>query len=195
MLIGVLMMPLLATLRIGSMSAEFCLLYLAIASIVAGGNTERAPARSRALWLRRDGSRSALFSAVERSAWRHNGFVMLALLALILGIGSYITMPAGQMLTGIALIVVGTTLSTYLGLSLTRGVRLGESLLAISVMAALMIIAVMAANGGVHPWIVGASLAALATVAITLRGVARRRWKHIDWSQCRGDTQRAVRAS
>lgn len=193
-LIGVLLLPLLATLGAGGASTEFWLLYLAIAGIIAGGNSERAPARSRALWLRSDGSRAALFSAIERSAWRHNGLVMVALVLVLLGFGSFAGMPAMQMITGILLILVGTTLSTYLGLSLTRGVRVGESLLAIAVMMGLMIVAVMAANGRVDQRLVGGSLAVLAALAITLRWVARSRWARIDWSRCRGDLQRALRA-
>jgi hypothetical protein len=192
-LVGVLMLPLAATLRTGPASAEFWLLYLAIAAIVAGGNAERAPARSRALWLRSEGSRAALFAAVERSTWRHNGFVMVALLLLLFALGSFTRMPAAQMATAIPLILIGTTLSTYLGLSLTRGVRLGDALLGVSAMMGMMIIAVMAANGSVRGWIVGGSLAAAATLAIALRSVARHRWAHIDWSLCRGDTERALR--
>jgi hypothetical protein len=98
------------------------------------------------------------------------------------------------LITGVALILAGTTLSTYLGLSLTRGVRVGESLIAITVMMGMMIIAVMAASGSVDQRIVGASLAVLAALAFTLRGVARNRWARIDWSQCRSDAQQALRA-
>jgi hypothetical protein len=192
-LIGVLLLPLLATLRMGA-GPEFWLFYLSIASVVAGGNAERAPSRSRALWLRSDGSRSALFAAVERSAWRHNGMVMTTLVLVLLGIGSFTTMPATQLITGVALILAGTTLSTYLGLSLTRGVRVGEAMVAITVMMGMMIIAVMAASGSVDQRIVGASLAVLAALAFTLRGVARNRWARIDWSQCRSDAQQALRA-
>lgn len=193
-LIGTLLLPMLVMLRTGGGGAVFWLFYLTIASIVAGGNTERAPARSRALWLRSDGSRATLFSAVEKSAWRHNGFVMIALLLILLGVGSYTSMPGAQLMTGTLLIPIGTTLSTYLGLSLTRGVRIGESLLAITVMMALMIIAVMAGNGAVDQWIVVGSLALLAALGITLRVVARNRWARIDWSQCRGNSPRALRA-
>ncbi len=192
-LIAVLLLPLVLTIRMGVGSPGMWLLYLAIASVVAGGNAEKAPARSRALWLRSEGSRGALFDAVERSAWRHNGFVLLALVLFLLGIGAFAGMSPAQMVAGVSLVVLGTVLSTYLGLMLTRGVRVPESVLGIIVMMSLAVVAVMTANDGIRYWIVAAALAALAALAGILRSLARSRWARIDWSSCRRDAQPNMR--
>jgi hypothetical protein len=193
-LIGsLLLLPMAATLLMGVGGPAFWLLYLSVASIIAGGGTERAPGRSRALWLRGDWSRTALFDAVEKSAWRHNGLVMFALLLLLLGLGSYTDMPAVQLASGVPLIVLGTTLSTYLGLALTRGVRVPEAFAGVLVMLAMMIIAFIAIDDGLPRWVVAASLSVLAAAALLLRSVARRRWSRIDWSQCRRESP-ALRA-
>ncbi len=192
-LIAVLLLPMAFVLRTGWGAPVMWLLYLAIASVVAGGNAEKAPARSRALWLRSEGSRDTLFAAVERSAWRHNGLVLLALILFLLGMGAYAGMPPSRMIAGTSLVVLGTVLSTYLGLMLTRGVRVPESLLAIVVMVALSVVAVMTARDDIRFWIVAAALAAMAALAVILRSFARNRWARIDWSLCRRDAQPAPR--
>jgi hypothetical protein len=192
-LIVVLLLPLAFALRTGWWAPVTWLLYLAIASVVAGGNAEKAPARSRALWLRSEGPRDTLFAVVEQSAWRHNGLVLLALILFLLAMGAYAGMPPSRMLAGMSLVVLGTVLSTYLGLMLTRGVRVPESLLAIVVMLALLVVAVVTARDDISFWIVAAALAAMAALAVMLRSFARNRWARIDWSLCRRDAQAAPR--
>ncbi|HEX6638432.1 MAG TPA: hypothetical protein VF033_12315, partial [Steroidobacteraceae bacterium] len=191
-LIAVLSLPLAVTFRTSEGSSLFWVFYLTIASIVAGGNAERAPGRSRTLWLRSDYSRSTLFGVVERSSWRHNGVVMISLLLFLLAASSYSKMPAAQLIAGILLIVFGTTLTTYLGLCLTRGIRVLDTFVGVFVSAALMVGAVLVANGR-GGWIVAALLATLVVLSLTLRSIARRRWARIDWTECRGETMRPQR--
>jgi hypothetical protein len=193
LLAAVLLLPLAIASFAGVGTPAMWLFYLAIASIVAGGNAERAPGRSRALWLRGGWSRGELFDAVERSAWRHNGLVLLALVLFALGISAHAGMTPSQMAAGIPLILIGTALSTYLGLMLTRGVRALESSLAVAVVMALAAIAAMATDDEVSHGMVAAALVALAAFAVVLRGFARRRWTRIDWSLCRGDAPGHVR--
>jgi hypothetical protein len=85
------------------------------------------------------------------------------------------------------LLILGTVLSTYLGLMLTRGLRLAESILAVAVMLALMAVAILAArNSDNLATVVGLEFL-LALAAVVLRFVARARWARIDWMQCRAD--------
>ncbi len=193
LLAAVLLLPLAIAYYAGVGAPAMWLFYLAIASIVAGGNAERAPGRSCALWLRGGWSRGELFDAVERSAWRHNGLVLLALVLFALCIGAYAGMTPSQMAAGIPLIVIGTALSTYLGLMLTRGVRVLESTLGVAVVMALAVIAAMATNDEVSHAMVASALVSLAALSVVLRGLARRRWTRIDWSVCRGDVPRHAR--
>jgi hypothetical protein len=197
-LVVMLLLPLLFTLRNDTRSAAFWLLYFSIAGVVVGGSTERILARSRTLWLRTDWSRAALFDHIERSVWRHNGIVVVALLLLQLGVAAFTRMPAMQLFAAIALLCLGTSLGTYLGLSLTRGIRLVESIAGIIVMAALMVVAAMAANPEVDRavlrTVVIAALVAMAVLVLVLRTIARGRWARIDWSQCRREPAAVARA-
>ncbi|MEJ0005825.1 MAG: hypothetical protein WDM77_05420 [Steroidobacteraceae bacterium] len=181
------LVPVLLAARIGFYSASVWLFYLTIFSTVAGAIAGQAAERSRALWLRGDWSTVALFSQVERSFRRHNNFVLGILLILMVAIGSYANLPVMLLLTGVPLLILGTILSTYLGLMITQGLRWSESLLAVGVMLALMAVAVLAARNSDDLWIVAVLESALAVMALTLRYVARNRWAHIDWMKCRSD--------
>lgn len=169
------------------------LFYFTIASTVAGATAGQAPARSRALWLRGEWSRAQLFTIVERSCWRHNGFMAGALLVALLGIGTLTKMPWALLAYGVPLLVLGTVLSTYLGLLLTRGISWIECALAAAAMLTLMTVSlVLGAEDLDHPAVL-TLLGALAASAVGLRQWARRRWGDIDWSQCRG--RRVARAA
>jgi hypothetical protein len=181
------LLPVLLAARIGFYSAAVWLFYLTIFSTVASAIAGQAAERSRSLWLRGDWSTVQLFSRVERSFWRHNNYVLGILLILMVAIGSYANLPVMLLATGLPLLILGTILSTYLGLMITRGLRWSESLLAIGVMLALMAVAVLAARNSNDLLIVIILEAALALVALILRFVARARWARIDWMQCRTD--------
>jgi hypothetical protein len=181
------LLPVILAARIGFYSAAVWLYYLTLFSTVAGAIAGQAAERSRTLWLRGDWSTVQLFSQVERSFWRHNSYVLGILLILMVAIGRYANLPLILLVTGLPLLILGTVLSTYLGLMLTRGLRLAESLLAIGVMLALMAVAVLAARQSDDLKIAIILEFALALVALLLRHLARGRWARIDWMQCRAD--------
>jgi hypothetical protein len=178
-------LPIVLAMRIGYYSAAVWLYYLTIFSTVAGAIAGQAAERSRAVWLRAGWSRAGLFGAVERSFWRHNGYVLGLLLILMLTIGSYAGLPASVLLIGMPLLVLGTVLSTYLGLMVTRGLRWLEGTLAVAVMLALMAVAVLAARGHGEELVIVALEIVLAGTALALRFTARERWQHLDWALCR----------
>jgi hypothetical protein len=137
------------------------------------------------LWLRARWSRAEIFAQVERSFWRHNAYVLLALLVLLAVIGVTSRLPLRLLGVGLPLLALGTTLSTYLGLLITRGLRWFEIALGLGVMLALMVIAVAAVSGTVSLlWLVAFELL-LAALAAVLRLMARNRWAQIDWAESR----------
>jgi hypothetical protein len=181
------LLPVLLAARIGYYSAAVWLFYLTIFSTVAGAIAGQAAERSRVLWLRGDWSTIQLFAKVEQSFWRHNCWVLAILLILMVAIGSHAHLPVMLLATGLPLLILGTVLSTYLGLMITHGLRLAESALAVVVMLALMAVAVLAARNANDLVTVSMLEFALALAALALRFAARSRWAHIDWMQCRPD--------
>ena len=182
--------PIVFTSTIGFYSAAVWLFYLTIFSTVAGGIAGQAAERSRALWLRGDWSRDRLFLQVERSFWRHNSYVLGVLILLMVAIGSYNALPVSLLAAGLPLLALGTILSTYLGLMVTRGLRALEAMLAIVVMLALMAVAVLAARSEGQPGdlvTVVVLEVLLAVLAVFFRGIAKKRWMAIDWMLCRPD--------
>jgi len=194
-LIAAQVVPIVFASTIGFYSAAVWLFYLTIFSTIAGAIACQAAERSRVLWLRGNWTRGELFSQVERSFWRHNSFVMGALIALMVGIGSYAALPVSLLAIGLPLLMLSTVLSTYLGFMVTRGLRFAEGALAVTVMLALMAVAVIAARAAGDPQdiliVVGIEVA-MAIAAIVLRSAARTRWEKIDWMLCRPD--RALRS-
>lgn len=194
-LMAALALPVLISMRIAEDMSAVWLYILTIFSTVAGAIAGEAAARSRALWLRGDWSREALFTQVEQSFWRHNGFLLGALMLMMVAIGSHAGFSVRLMVAGLPLLALATALSTYLGLMITRGLRWMESLLAVAVMLTLMAVAVMVAHGSaaIAPVIVFEVL--LAVLAVVLRTVARQRWMEIDWMMCRTDRGLAARGA
>lgn len=189
-----LLIPLIVLARSDDVHASTWLFYLTIASTLSGAMAGQAPERSRSLWLRGDWSRPALFEAVEKSTWRHSGRVLLVLFAALLAIGIHQKIPLTTIAVGAPLLILGTVLSTYLGLTLTRGVRWPEATLGVAVMVTSMMIALLMGDPEAHmPWVVGLFVA-MSALAPFLRRVARNRWAHIDWSECRREVQPALRA-
>ncbi len=198
LLIGAQVVPIVFASTIGFYSAAVWLFYLTIFSTVAGGIACQAAEKSRVLWLRGNWSRAELFSQVERSFWRHNSFVLGALILLMVGIGTYAALPVSLLAIGLPLLVLSTILSTYLGLMVTRGLRLAEGALAVVVMLALMAVAVIAARSDGEArdlFIVIGIEVVLAIGAIVLRSAARARWEKIDWMLCRPERAWRARAA
>jgi hypothetical protein len=88
-------------------------------------------------------------------------------------------------MAGLPLLVLGTLLSTYLGLMITRGLRWLEIVSGVGVMLSLMALAVLVGRERVDLAAVIAFEIALVVLAIVARFVARRRWTQIDWMMCR----------
>jgi hypothetical protein len=179
------LIPIAVASRVGIDLPSVWLYFLTIFSAVNGAIAGQAAERSRVLWLRSGWSRAELFAAVEKSFLRHN-LIVLALLLLVMGL---IGVRAGFSLTlmamGLPLVALGTVASTYLGLSLTRGLRWFEGSLGVTLMLTLMAVSQML---GAHPVPLTAVIAVeilLAVASVVLRTVARRRWAAIDWTQCR----------
>lgn len=185
LLVGALALPLIIATKAGMETPVFWLLFLTIFSTVTGATAGQAAARSRALWLRRSGSRAELFAEVERSFWRHNAIVGVILLALMVGIGSYMRLAGDLLAGGLPLLALGTALSTYLGLMLTRGLRWMEISLGAAVMLTLMTVSLLLGQKLINLALVFSIEALLLGLVFALRVVARRRWSNIDWNECR----------
>lgn len=195
LLIVVTALPVILVTKFVDEIPSVWLFFLTLFSTVAGAIAGDAAARSRALWLRGDWMREALFFRVEQSFWRHNGYVLGCLLLLMVGIGSYVGLPTTMLAAGLPLLVLGTLLSTYLGLMITRGVNGPEIVLGVGVMLALMAVAVLIAAESVNLGIVAVIEVSLAVAAVLLRHVALRRWMEIDWIRCRPDRVLSTRAA
>jgi hypothetical protein len=198
LLVGAQVVPIAFVTTIRFYSPAVWLFYLTIFSTVAGAIACQAAERSRVLWLRGGWSRTDLFVLVEHSFWRHGGFVLGSLIALMVGIGSYAALPLSLLAAGVPLLLISTVLSTYLGLMVTRGLRFAEASLAVIVMLALMAVAVIATRSGDSSRdiaIVVVLEALLAVAALALRAAAKARWAAIDWMLCRPDRTLCARTA
>lgn len=177
--------PIALAAWVGVRLPSIWLYFLATFSTVSGAIAGQAAERSRPLWLRSGLSRRELFGAVEKSVLRYNSIVLALLLVLLTAIAVNAGLPFDLMAVGLPLMTIGTLASTYLGLSLTRGLRWAESTLAVVVMLSIMSVPLMMeAPGKYRPVIIGVE-AGLALLTFILRNVAARRWAAIDWTQCR----------
>ncbi len=169
------------------------LFFLTILSILSGAVASVAATRSRGLWLRAHWTRAELFRRVEDAFWRHNSYSLGVLLVMLVAVGTYFYLPTGTLAFGMGLLMLGTALSTYLGLMITARIGWIDATLAVATMLALMIVAVYTSAPGTPTAKVVALEAALAAAALVFRGVAQRRWQNLDWMLCRADAR--VRAS
>ena len=90
--------------------------------MVSGGMTAVAATRARSLWLRAHWTRAELFGRAERAFWGHNCFVLGVLLVTLVAVGSWLELPTKMLAFGLVLLMLGTTLSTYLGLIVTASI-------------------------------------------------------------------------
>jgi hypothetical protein len=169
------------------------LFFLTILSILSGAIASVAAMRSRALWLRAHWTRAELFRRVEDAFWRHNSYPLGVLLVMLVGVGTYFYLPTGILAFGMALLMLGMALSTYLGLMITTRIGWLDAALAIATMLALMLVAVYVSAPSTPTAKIVAFEALLAATALIFRDVARRRWTSLDWMLCRADS--SVRAS
>jgi hypothetical protein len=174
--------------------ASVWLFYLTLFSAISGASTSYAASRSRGLWLRCGWSREELFHRVESAYWRHNSQSLAILLLLLVAFGSYLEFSTQLIALGIPLLALGTIVSTYLGLMMTRGLGWAEAGLGAATMALLMAAAVTAADETESLVTTIGLQALLAIAAVVYRAIAKARWTNIDWMLCRSD-ERTARAS
>lgn len=185
MFIAAQAVPIIIAMRFGTHGNSVWLYFLTIFGAVAGAVAGQAAQRSRVLWLRTNWSRDELFRHVERSFWRHNGFVLGAIVLLTLAIGGYTGISPSVFAAGLPLLVLGTVLSTYLGLMVTRGLRWIEGGVGVFVMLTLMSLAIYVVEAKGSLSVVFIAEALMAMLIFVLRKAARRRWARIDWMECR----------
>jgi hypothetical protein len=174
-------------------SASPWLFFLTILSILAGAIASVAATRSRGLWLRTHWTRAELFRRVEDAFWRHNSYSLGVLLVMLVAVGTYFYLPTGTLAFGMGLLMLGTALSTYLGLMITARIGWIDAALAVATMLALMLVALYIAAPSTPVVKIVALEAALAVTALVFRRVAQHRWRNLDWMLCRADA--TVRAS
>jgi len=164
------------------------LLLITILSVVSGGMTAVAASRARALWLRAHWTRAELFARVERAFWGHNSFVLGVLLVMVVAVGSWLELPTKMLAFGLGLLMLGTTLSTYLGLLVTASIGWMECVLAAGTMIALMMASTYIGSPSVPATTIVALQGGLALAALALRQFAAWRWANLDWMLCRADS-------
>ena len=167
--------------------------FLTIISVTSGAVATLAATRSRALWLRARWTRAELFRHVEDSFWRYNCYTLGVLLALLVAIGDYLAIPTRVLGFGMALLALGSALSTYLGLIVTARINLADSVLAVVAILALMAAALYVCAPLTPTTTIVALEAGLAVLTLIVRELARHRWSRLDWMLCRAEP--GVRAS
>jgi hypothetical protein len=164
------------------------LFFMTILSIVSGGMTAFAATRARALWLRAHWTRAELFAHVERTFWSHNCFVLGVLVVMLVAVGSWLELPTKMLAFGLGLLVLGTALSTYLGLLVTASIGWKECVLAAATMIALMMASTYTASPTMPATTIIALQGGLAAAAVAFRQSAAWRWAKLDWMLCRADS-------
>jgi hypothetical protein len=161
--------------------------YLLILTLLSAATASFGAARSRVLWLRADWTRAELFARVEAAFWRRNGYVLGVLLITMVAVGAYFGLPNRALAFGLALLVLGTTVSTYLGLLITRPISWRISALAVSSVVLLLTTSFYATYPNTSAATIIELEVALGVLAAALRGLAQRRWLELDWMACRAD--------
>ena len=112
---------------------------------------------------------------------------------MLVGVGTYFYVPTGTLAFGMGLLMLGSALSTYLGLMITTRIGWVDAALAVATMLALMLVAVYTSAPSTPPAQIVVLEALLVGGVLIFRHVARRRWTNLDWMLCRADAR--VRAS
>jgi hypothetical protein len=157
--------------------------FLILFSAISGAFTSQAAERSRRLWLRFDWTRDEIERKVELAYWRYNAWSLLVLVLIFLGMAVWHDLGFDVVATSVALLALGTISCTYLGLTITRGLRWLESALCIATLVPLTIAALSIARGRLDVAI-GLELL-LVALAVAYRLLARSRWNRLDWMLCR----------
>jgi hypothetical protein len=164
--------------------APIWIVFLVTFSAVAGAMTSQAAALSRRFWLRYDWTRDDVRRHVERAYWRFNAWSIAVLLLIYAGLASYAGyFDREAIVLSLVLIVIGGIACTYLGLIITRGLGWFESALGVLTMTALVLAAFAIVREEYAAAVKLETVIVALGVAYAL--IARRRWKGIDWMQCR----------
>jgi hypothetical protein len=161
------------------------LYFMTILSVLAGGTASLAATRSRSLWLRAHWTRAELFRRVEDAFWRYNSYTIGVLLITVAVIGDRFVLPTKLLAFGLGLVMLGTTISTYLGLMITATITWTQAALAVAGIGGLLMTAAYAADPTTSVAKLVAFEAALGVAALAFREIARRRWRDLDWMRCR----------
>jgi hypothetical protein len=160
------------------------LFFLTLFTAISGAMTSTAAARSRVLWLRLSWTREEMFARVEAAYWRYNAYSLGVLLMLFIGFGAYREVSTPVLALGLPLLVLGTVVSMYLGLMMTRGLRWLEIILGIGTMGLLIWTSVVVTADSRMTLAIELELA-LAALALVYRTCAQARWHALDWLVCR----------
>lgn len=155
--------------------------YLTLLTMLSSGTATFGPARSRALWLRAHWTREQLFARVEAAYWKRNSYVLGVLLVTMVLLGTYFGLPTRPLAFGLVLLVLTATVSTYLGLMITRSIGWAVTTIALGGILLMLATALYAADAGTAAIKIVALEAALAALALALRSFAKRRWLGLDW--------------
>jgi hypothetical protein len=109
------------------------------------------------------------------------------LLVTMVAVGVHFELPNRALAFGLALLVLGTTISTYLGLLITRTISWRISALAVASVVLLLTTSLLATYPNISATTIVELEVALGALAAALRGVAQRRWLELDWMTCRAD--------
>jgi hypothetical protein len=163
------------------------LFFLTLFAAISGAITSTAAARSRVLWLKLGWTRAQLFRRVEAAYWRYNAYSLGVWLVLFAAFGAYRELSTPVLALGLPLLVLGSVVSVYLGLMMTRGLRWLEIALGICTMSLLIWTAAAAATADTDARVALAIELeiVLATLTFAFRAWAKARWLNLDWLVCR----------
>jgi hypothetical protein len=161
------------------------LFFLTLFMAIGGAITSTAAARSRVLWLKLGWTREEMFRRVEAAYWRYNAYPLGVMLLLFVAFGAYRELSTPVLSLGLALLVLGSLVSLYLGLMMTRGLRWLEIVLGIGTMGLLIFAAIAVVQADERMTRAIELQVALALLVPTYRFWAKGRWLNLDWLVCR----------
>jgi len=166
---------------------ESWLFSLTLCAIISGAVTSRAASRARSLWLHSGSTRDELFRRVEKAYLNYNAYAWLVLFAIYAGMVFYLRLPAGRVVLGAPLLILGGAASTYLGLMMTKRLGWAEIVAVVVTMSLLMAAAgFVSAKSASVPLALTAGIEVLVgALALAFRSASKRRWHSLDWMVCR----------
>jgi hypothetical protein len=166
--------------------ARLVLLFsLVLFSAINGARSTFAASRSRSLWLRTDWPIKRFFRQMEKAFWIPGIWSLATAVLRFVGTGVLVGFPTRLMGYAIGLMGLATAAGLYLGLMMTRGLRIPDAGIAAATMVLLLFTALIAAPADASVPTVIALEVTLALLTAVLRAIAKSRWASIDWMLCR----------